>query len=44
MTHDLVNLAQLGKLTVLKEDNTKVILNSLWQGQKTILMFIRHFG
>jgi hypothetical protein len=35
---------ELGQLTVLDHENNAIPLASLWENQKTVLIFVRHFG
>ncbi|QTA84778.1 Uncharacterized protein dnm_007780 [Desulfonema magnum] len=37
-------LQRLGRQTVLDENENSVSLSSLWKEQKTVLVFVRHFG
>jgi len=37
-------LQQLGMKTVLDENEDAVQLSSLWQEQRTVMIFVRHFG
>jgi len=37
-------IQELGKLTVLDDKQNATPLASLWENQKTVLIFVRHFG
>lgn len=37
-------LQQLGMKTVLDENEDAVQLSSLWQEQRMVMIFVRHFG
>jgi hypothetical protein len=37
-------IQELGQLTVLDNENKAIPLASLWESQKTVLIFVRHFG
>jgi len=37
-------IQELGQLTVLDHENKAIPLASLWENQKTVLIFVRHFG
>ncbi len=37
-------IQELGKLTVLDQTQQAIPLGSLWKNQKTVLVFVRHFG
>ncbi len=37
-------LKQLGRQVVLDENGNPEMLSNLWKDQKTVLVFIRHFG
>jgi hypothetical protein len=37
-------IQELGQLTVLDNNNNATPLASLWEKQKTVLIFVRHFG
>jgi len=38
------DIKELGQLSVFDQNNQPVTLNSLWKDQKTVLVFVRHFG
>ncbi len=44
MAPDNEAVHQLSTLTVLDEKGQSVPLSSLWQQQRTVLLFVRHFG
>ena len=37
-------LRQLEEKTVLDEDGESLLLSSLWQEKRSVLVFVRHFG
>jgi len=37
-------IQELGKLTVQDYEHKEIPLASLWEKQKTVLIFVRHFG
>jgi hypothetical protein len=37
-------IQELGQLTVLDHENKAIPLATLWENQKTVLIFVRHFG
>jgi len=37
-------IQELGKLTVLDYEHKEMPLATLWENQKTVLIFVRHFG
>jgi len=37
-------IQELGQLTVLDQEQKETPLASLWEKQKTVLIFVRHFG
>jgi len=37
-------IKELGQLTVLDNQQKSIVLASLWKNQKTVLIFVRHFG
>ena len=37
-------LKQFSEKTVLDENGKSVVMSSLWDDQKTIIVFLRHFG
>ncbi|MBF0226325.1 MAG: hypothetical protein HQK76_12795 [Desulfobacterales bacterium] len=37
-------IQELGKQTILDENGTKILMSSLWEQQRTALIFVRHFG
>jgi len=37
-------IQELGLLTVLDQNQNAIPLASLWKNQKTVLVFVRHFG
>ena len=37
-------IQELGQLNVLSQENNETPLASLWENQKTVLIFVRHFG
>ncbi|KPA18931.1 hypothetical protein MHK_000868 [Candidatus Magnetomorum sp. HK-1] len=37
-------IQELGQLTVLDHNQESIPLASLWNNQKTVLVFVRHFG
>ncbi len=44
MNTDHAMLQQLGQQTVLDENGNAVRLSSLWEEQRAVLVFVRHFG
>jgi len=44
MTIQQNDIKELGQLTVLDQNNQAVVLNNLWKDEKTVLVFVRHFG
>jgi len=41
---DSDTLQKLGQLPVLDESGEAIQLSALWQEQRTVLIFVRHFG
>jgi|GEM_PF-3096768 hypothetical protein len=41
---DSNTLKELGQLPVLDENGKALQLSVLWQEQRTVLIFVRHFG
>ena len=39
-----VPVEKLGELEVIDENSNRVKLSDIWQDQKTVLVFVRHFG
>jgi hypothetical protein len=37
-------IQKLGQLNVLNQDNIETPMALLWENQKTVLIFVRHFG
>ncbi len=44
MNKDQAMLQQLGQQTVLDENGNALSLSSLWEKQRAVLVFVRHFG